>query len=119
MKESVIKEKDFLKKVHKSNSIKPIENASEKQIKALAVAVHLVINEKVPLTKKIINYCLKLNKSKIKSLKSFFGNKEELKKLVGLNRKLQIKIIKKYLKLIRVLRSSFFVKSDPVQKIAE
>ena len=115
---AVVKQKDFLKGVYKSRKAgKKIQGADQKQLKALAFAVHLVINKKVPLTKKIAKYFSGLKKSKIASLKHFFGEKSQITALIKSEKKYQIKIIKRFIHLIKILLTSFFAPDN--DKISE
>ena len=108
MRRNVVNEKQFLKKVYKSRTPKTLEKADEKKLKALAFAVHLVITKKVPLTKRISKYFHKLKKSKVLSLKRVFGDKENLLSLLKSNKANQIRVIKRFLSLIKILLTSFF-----------
>ena len=103
MRRAVESEQKFLKKVYKSRSPKVLESADEKKLKALAFAVHLVITKKVPLTKKISKYFNKLKKSKILPLKHIFGDKNKLLSLVKSDKPQQIRVIKRFLRLIKIL----------------
>ena len=122
MRRSVINEQQFLKKVYKSKSPKTLERADEKKLKALAFAVHLVVTKKVPLTKRISRFFSKLNKSKILSLKRAFGDKDQLLSLLKGDRVHQIRVIRRFIRLIKILLTAFFApdalplnKPEPIQ----
>lgn len=108
MRRNVVQEKPFLKKVYSSKTFKPLKKAEEKELKALAFAVHLVVTKKVPLTKKIIKFLHKLKKVRIEKLLQFFGTKDQVFQLVKASRPYQIKTLSRFIKIIRVLLSAFF-----------
>jgi len=108
MRRSLQENKNFLKKVHKSSSVKALEKAENSELKTLGYAVHLVLNRKVPLNKKIIKYCTDINRKKINALKKIFANKENFKNLSKLSKSEQLKIFRRYINIIKVLLSSFF-----------
>ena len=110
MKQRVIKEKQFLRRVHKSKDFKPIEGGTVDQLKALLAAVHLVINKKVPITKKIVEEFLKLKKKTIEDLKTTFRKPEDLLKIFKLSRAEITKIIRKYFDIIKITLSPYFKK---------
>ena len=106
---AIIKERDFLKKVYKGRKIDgKIQSANPKELKALAFAVHLVINKQVPLTKRIAKFFSSISKSRIANLKRYFGSKDQLLSFLKLEKKTQIRVIKRFAHLIKVLLTSFF-----------
>ena len=114
MKQRVLSEKNFLRKVHRNKNFKPVESASLNQLKALLTAAHLVINKKVPLTKRLVKEFLSLHKKKIANLKRVFQKPQDLLKLFKLSRSEITKIIKRYFGLIKLTLTPYFKKgNDP------
>ena len=115
MRHVVSKEKDFLRTVYKSRKASgKIQEANPKELKALAFAVHLVINKQIPLTKKIAKFFSKIGKSKISALKRFFGSKEQVLAFIKSDKKNQIRVIKRFVHLIKVLLTSFFAPDNKI-----
>ena len=115
MRANIVKQKEFLKKVYKSRKAsEKIQEADPQQLKALAFAVHLVINKRVPLTKRIAKFFNKLSKSRIGALKRFFGSKEQLLSFLKSDKKKQIRVIKRFVHLIKVLLTSFFAPDNNI-----
>ena len=113
MRHAISKEQDFLKKIYKAKTSKQqqqqrLKEAKESELKALVIAVHLVVSKKVPLTQKIVEYLSKVHKKRIGTLKKYFGDKEKLKNLLSLAKSPRIKILHKYIGIIKVLLSAFF-----------
>ena len=110
MKQRVVKEKKFLNRVYRSKDLQPVEEGTLDQLRALLAAVHLVINKRVPINKKIAEEFLKLKKKTIADLKRLFKSPEDLTKLFKLNRAEITKIIKKYFDQIKLTLSPYFSK---------
>ena len=111
MRHSVIKEKDFIRKVYKSKSFKPLQSAEGHHLKSLLKAVHLVINRKVPLTTKVINAVSKIDRKTVRKLKRAIQNKEKLFGLLNAKKESILKIVKKFYNIIRVFLGSYFTSS--------
>ena len=110
MKQRVVKEKKFLNRVYRSKDLKPVEEGTLDQLRSLLAAVHLVINKRVPLTKKIAEEFLKLKKKTIDDLKKTFKSPEDILKLFKLSRADITKIIQKYFAQIKLALAPYFNK---------
>ena len=108
MRQKVIKEKKFLHQLYKAKDLKLIELATIDQLKALLTAIHLVINKKVPITKKIVTEFLKLKKRTISDLKKYFQQPEDFSKLLKLDRAQITKLIRKFFDQIHLTLSPYF-----------
>ena len=115
MRRAITDEKAFLKKVYKSRKpVKKIQEAEPKELKALALAIHLVVNKQVPLTKRIAKFFSTVSKAKINSLKRVFGSKEQVFSFIKSEKKHQIRVIKRFVHLIKILLTSFFAPDNKV-----
>ena len=111
MKEKVVREKKFLRRVYKTKDFKLIDKASFDQLKAILIATHLVINKKVPITKKIAKDFLSLGVKVLEDLKKVFKEPQDLLKLFQLDRAQVVKILKKYFGALKITLKPYFTKA--------
>ena len=112
MRDKVVKEKKFLKRIYKTKDFKLIDSASFDQIKAILIAVHLVINKKVPINRKIAKNFLSLGAKTIEELKKVFKDPQDLLKLFKLGREHAIKILKKYFGTLKIALKPYFTQAQ-------
>ena len=111
MKQSIINNKEFLRKIFKSNKLdKVLNKASNSELDALLHALNFVVTKKVPLSDKAITQISKI-KEKTPSFLRFENTfHEQFEKILNSNEKKKIKTLLAFGPMIKKVLSPYFSK---------
>lgn len=113
MKQDIINNKDFLKKIFKSTKLESTLNkATDSQLRALLHAINFVVTKKVPVSEKTVGQISKLKKNTQSFSKFEYVFHEKFEQLLNSTSKKIIKTLLSFSPLIKKVLSPYFEKIE-------